>query len=61
MQGLEPYPKSDTTSSQTEDSHEYSHVVDFMQNSRSHGKVGTLSLSEWEAISKMIDSTLYLS
>ena len=53
MQALETYPPYHETPLLGENSEkEYQHAKEHMQNSIGHRKIGTLSQSEWEAISK---------
>lgn len=52
MQALETYPPYHNAPLLAENSKEYQHALDYMQSSTGHRKIGTLSQSEWEAISK---------
>ncbi|OXU26332.1 hypothetical protein TSAR_003122 [Trichomalopsis sarcophagae] len=50
MLALETYPPYHEAPLLAENSQEYQHAVEYMQTSTGHRKIGTLSQSEWEAI-----------
>lgn len=54
MQALETYPPYHEAPLLAENSQEYQHAKEYMQSSTGHRKIGTLSQSEWEAISKLL-------
>jgi hypothetical protein len=54
MQALETYPPYHEAPLLAQNSQEYQHAAEYMQNFTGHRKIGTLSQSEWEAICKQM-------
>lgn len=52
MSALEPYPPLPDTPLKGNPSTDYQHAIEYKENHLSAKRIGTLSKSEWEAISK---------
>lgn len=55
MQALETYPPYHEAPLLGQSSTDYQHAIQYMQSSTGHRKIGTLSLSEWEATSQYLN------
>lgn len=51
MEALKTYPPRDEVSS-SEINEDYQHATEFLQNDSKFPRIGTLSQSEWEVVSK---------